>query len=548
MPAGGQYPVHGFYLIGASGAINGRTMKVHNVKIKNFMAFTDSNFKFPQEGIHNLQGRNLDVLQGGEPTSNGSGKSSLLLAVTMGLFNKVPGARIEQLNSLTTRRPFHITVDFEAKGGTYRVINDRSKLNMELYDLESGELIAAKIREVLTTIESLIGLTYKQFIAITFITPTTLVSLFTSDKSLIAQHYQLDKLDGIIAKLKEKRRLAKSEMRVVDARIQEAKSTTIGNFSVTDINTEIETLRAQLVALEDHEYKLQGEKLARNIAGSGKRLTYFEQLLHTLSQNDQLLGLDTCPTCGQKVETDSTERNRDQKLLAKGEIVELKATIREQNATLRKLREDYEVKYTSLSNQLKVSESKLITLEHIESTNSVNINALVQELKSITAHADLIGDLIKYINGGTLVLAHMQSFLLQLEDSLEKQTVAIGYPLRIKPVIDRVALSYEVRNADDQLVDISLLSGGELTTAALLVLYAFAEALYSNFGIQLPFIVLDEVFSRIDEVNIKPLTELVRKFQEITTVIVVQHHKELPDSIFDGDIVVQKLLGVAEVV
>ena len=61
----------------------------------------------------------------------------------------------------------------------------------------------------------------------------------------------------------------------------------------------------------------------------------------------------------------------------------------------------------------------------------------------------------------------------------------------------------------------------------------------------MPLLILDEALSRLDPHNIKKVKEMLDIIKQDKVVIVVQHHDELPQDIFDDVITVTKNHGIS---
>lgn len=85
-----------------------------------------------------------------------------------------------------------------------------------------------------------------------------------------------------------------------------------------------------------------------------------------------------------------------------------------------------------------------------------------------------------------------------------------------------------VRPAGKKLKRISLLSGGEKAMVALALVFAIEEVF------RIPFLMLDEVESSLDEVNLNRLIHLIKDTSKRTQVIIISHQ---PKTIEEADIV-----------
>lgn len=151
-------------------------MKILKIKIKNINSLRSEweiNFQAPP-----LSEAGLFAITG--PT--GSGKSTILDAITLALFNKIPrfesetisNTFIEKAGSILTKNETDCfaEVDYSCAKGIYRskwtiATNKRGNLranDMELIDMATSKIISFGKREVPNKNTELIGLTYDQFI------------------------------------------------------------------------------------------------------------------------------------------------------------------------------------------------------------------------------------------------------------------------------------------------------------------------------------------------------------------------------------------------
>ena len=85
-------------------------MIIKSLTLQNFQLFKDQTINFGQLNI--LQGINHDSEN---DSGNGSGKSTILNAITFCLFGSVPGINLEELVSIGETRT-EVIIEFENKG------------------------------------------------------------------------------------------------------------------------------------------------------------------------------------------------------------------------------------------------------------------------------------------------------------------------------------------------------------------------------------------------------------------------------------------------
>jgi DNA repair protein SbcC/Rad50 len=150
-------------------------MKIISLKIKNINSLKGEHYINFEDGT--LADAGLFAIVG--PT--GSGKSTILDAITLALFNKIPRIKseitktvIEQLGIIITQhcKDSFAEVIYEVKEKKYCShwsieYNRNGNLNerkQELLEAETGNIIASGIREVVSKNSEIIGLSYEQFV------------------------------------------------------------------------------------------------------------------------------------------------------------------------------------------------------------------------------------------------------------------------------------------------------------------------------------------------------------------------------------------------
>src|SRR5664280_3054266 len=94
-------------------------MIIESMVMKNFKSHRDTKLEF---------NTGISIIMGG----NGSGKSSILEAVSFALFKQHSGKKIEQLILIDRQNPagqnkMSVELEFTSNGRTYRVLRERSK-------------------------------------------------------------------------------------------------------------------------------------------------------------------------------------------------------------------------------------------------------------------------------------------------------------------------------------------------------------------------------------------------------------------------------------
>ncbi|MDM7998895.1 MAG: AAA family ATPase [Dehalococcoidia bacterium] len=108
-------------------------MILQRIRVRRFRAISDGRIIEFSPGLNIIKGSN-----------NESGKSSLRMAITKGLFQD-PDATREDVVGLTSwgaREPWEIELDFECEGGEYRVMRSLKARSSQIVDTRSSRVIA----------------------------------------------------------------------------------------------------------------------------------------------------------------------------------------------------------------------------------------------------------------------------------------------------------------------------------------------------------------------------------------------------------------------
>lgn len=248
-------------------------MKILKIKIKNINSLRSEweiNFQTPplsQAGLFAITG----------PT--GSGKSTILDAITLALFNKIPrfesdtisNTFIEKAGSILTKNETDCfaEVDYSCAKGIYRskwtiATNKRGNLranDMELIDVAANKIVSFGKREVPNKNTELIGLTYDQFIKSILLSQGEFARFLKSKKD--ERGKLLEDITGMTVyrelgkrafeKYKEKNEAIKSRIELIESEeaqlLQKEKEDELEEI-IQEMNKEIQNKESQHAALE----------------------------------------------------------------------------------------------------------------------------------------------------------------------------------------------------------------------------------------------------------------------------------------------------------
>lgn len=188
-------------------------LKIKNITIKNFMSVGNVTqaAQFDESGLTLVLGNNLDL--GGDGSRNGTGKTTLINALSYGLYgNALYNIKKDNLVNKTNNKQMLVTVDFEKDGVQYRIERGRKPNvfkflvgGMENSDTSSDEM-QGEGRLTQIAIEKILGLTHTMFkhtIALNTYTEPFLSMRANDQRDLIEQLLGITQLSQKAEILKE---------------------------------------------------------------------------------------------------------------------------------------------------------------------------------------------------------------------------------------------------------------------------------------------------------------------------------------------------------
>ncbi len=296
-------------------------MKILKIKIKNINCLRgewEINFQTPP-----LSDAGLFAITG--PT--GSGKSTVLDAITLALFNKIPRFEsetisetfIEKAGSIVTKNETDsfVEVDYRCSKGIFRskwtiATNKRGNLRkneMELVDVGTDKIIASGKRDVSNKNTELIGLTYDQFIKSILLSQGEFARFLKSKKD--ERGKLLEDITGMkvyrelgkraFEKFKEKNDAIKSKTDIIDSEeaqlLSKEKEEELDEL-IRTINIEIQNRESNRIAIEKviviknqvQSIENETENYAKEEEGINKNLKAFnEKNAQRIFKHEQLL-------------------------------------------------------------------------------------------------------------------------------------------------------------------------------------------------------------------------------------------------------------------
>ena len=515
-------------------------MTINTVKIENFLSVKYLTFDF-SNGLHLLTG------------TNGVGKSTILQAVSVGLFNKserpMPWGRIGGPGG------FKITVEFvDNSNNIITVINDRARNRFEVY--ENEELLTHQITRGLPIVAKKLDMTYHEFTILSFLTPQTISGVLTgTDSSLISKFFNLSVLSTYDKQLKEEKRILNRDKRDLESRITKSIDNS-KEYNVEELSKTLSNLKIQKMEIQDTLSSSTNITTTENaLSITCARLSELSTKLGT--ERDKLRTLESidsiCPTCGSDLSNDTTNQVAAIITLRKG----IKELTKEENSVnkemvelsthLQHLREPLEGSIKEVTERILNVEAELLAANIIDSREVEDITKLNDQLGNIENNIHIIDTTIKAIKSGEVHRTYLQTFVAVLNGNLEKLKDIVNINMTIISKIDDKGLSFSI--LDNGVYKFSDgLSAGEKVIVGLLVLSSMFTTLKETLNIDISLVLLDEAISAVSRENMEVIEKILQDLAEDRCIIITQHHDELPKSMFDYIHKVVKVDNLTEII
>ena len=534
-------------------------------------------------------GNNLDL--GGDGSRNGTGKTTLINALSYGLYgNALTNIKKNNLINKTNGKGMLVTVDFEYNGSDYRIERGRSpnvfRLMRDGHDLNVQDEAQGEMRQTQIEVDSIIGISHSMFKHIVALNTYTepFLSLRANDqREIIEELLGITELSRKADKLKDdvkdtKEQIKEEEYRlksIQDANERILKSikdierrqriwtekhqselndleSALDALSHIDIDSEIKN---QALLAEYNEKKTRLDEANRWIASINIDDAKQEKTIEKLEKEIQMLKDHKCYACGQDMHDEKQESilasKEEQKQEAAMQIIANSTQLEEHLetvASIGELGDKPTVFYDSINDAYEHQNSVRMLQEQIE-----------QKKKAEDPYEEQIKDMressleeIDYSHMNMLVsFREHQDFLMKLltnKDSFIRKKIIdqnLAYlNNRLEFYLDKLGLPHEVVFQSDLSVEITELgrdldfdnlSRGERNRLILGLSWAFRdifESLYSTINV----LFIDELIdSGMDsngvEASLAVLKKMVR--ERGRSLFLVSHREELQGRVGD---------------
>ena len=534
-------------------------------------------------------GNNLDL--GGDGSRNGTGKTTLINALSYGLYgNALTNIKKNNLINKTNGKGMLVTVDFEYNGSEYRIERGRSpnvfRLMRDGHDMNTHDEAQGEMRQTQIEVDSIIGIShamFKHIVALNTYTEPFLSLRANDQREIIEELLGITELSRKADKLKDDVKDTKEQIKEEEYRlksIQDANERILK--SIKDIErrqriwtekheTELNDLESALDALshididseiknhallaEYNEKKTRLDEANRWIASINTDDAKQEKTIEKLEKEIQMLKDHKCYACGQDMHDEKQESilasKEEQKQDAAMQILANATQLEEHLETVTSIGELGDkptVFYDSINDAYEHQNSVRMLQEQIE-----------QKKKAEDPYEEQIKDMressleeIDYSHMNMLVsFREHQDFLMKLltnKDSFIRKKIIdqnLAYlNNRLEFYLDKLGLPHEVVFQSDLTVEITELgrdldfdnlSRGERNRLILGLSWAFRdifESLYSTINV----LFIDELIdSGMDsngvEASLAVLKKMVR--ERGRSLFLVSHREELQGRVGD---------------
>jgi len=562
------------------------------IKWKNFLSTGDywNEINFLQENTNLIIG------------TNGSGKSTMLDALTFALFNK-PFRKINksQLMNTVNERDCLVELDFSVNNRDYVV---RRGMKPNIFDIEiDGNLMHRQAddrsnQKILE--ESILKVNYKSFTQIVILGSSTFVPFMqlsgTNRREVIEDLLDIRIFSAMNSLIKDKIRVKKEQIRSLDLKKDNLKDkmTMQKNFikeledrGNNDITTSKEKIN--LLISETDKYVTTNENLElevtgliedqEKVTGAGKKLLKLNNLKGKLSNKVTTLTKEhkffkdnvSCPTCTQPIEEEFrlnriTDVQTKAKELKKG-YKDLEETIKKEqdrerqfqklSKEITKLNNDISKNNTHISvnqRQIRDLESEIqTTTEQFKNRNTEheklkefksNLRDTIDELsvhREDINHHDFAYSLLKDDGVKTKIIKKYLPFInQQVNRYLQLMDFYINFTLDEE-------FKETVKSPIHEDFSYASFSEGEKMRIDLALLFTWREVARVKNSVNTNLLIMDEVFdSSLDGFGTDEFLKIIRYIIKGANIFVISHKSELNDK-FENVIQFDKIKGFSKI-
>ena len=281
---------------------------IKDLTVKNFMSVGNATqaVKFKRNDLTLVLGQNLDL--GGDDTGarNGTGKTTIINALSYALYgNALTNIRKENLINKTNAKGMMTTIEFEKDGISYKIERGRKPNVLKFFvnnqEQETTDEAQGDSRETQAEIERLLGMSHEMFkhvVALNTYTEPFLSLKAADQRTMIEQLLGITQLSEKAEALKEQTKLAKDAITAEEYRIKAVQDANlrmteqIENFKrrqgmwLKKKNEDLDSLANAYAELD--KIDIEAELLAHNnLAEYKKKKLEIDQFKNYIAQNER---------------------------------------------------------------------------------------------------------------------------------------------------------------------------------------------------------------------------------------------------------------------
>jgi DNA repair exonuclease SbcCD ATPase subunit len=565
------------------------TIKIKELTVKNFMSVGNQTqaVDFCKEQLTLVLGENLD--QGGDDSGsrNGTGKTTIINALTYALYGTaLTNIKKDNLINKINGKNMLVTLSFEKEGNKYKIERGRKPAIMKFYvndeerSHESADDSQGDMRETQKDLDDLMGMShdmFKHILALNTYTEPFLSMKANEQRAIIEQLLGITLLSEKAEALKEQVRLTKDQIYQENADIEATKKSNEKiQLSITGLETRQSAWYAQQRTDCDKITKsieeLQAVDIERELTAHAKLKIYDEQAAKIKSLNKEKATIETaliqadksvtkytkeieqlknnsCPACEQELHTHkheemsaTAEKNLADAYTYLQSLSDSYATIISELEVIGDINGRPKTYYDTLEEALK-HQNNLTSLETALGTRQQEIDPYQEQIDDLrnTALQEITWDSINNLN----VLKDHQEFLLKLltsKDSFIRKKIIdqnLAYlNNRLTFYLDKMGLPHTVVFQNDLTVEITQLgqdldfdnlSRGERNRLILGLSWSFRdvwESLYQSINL----LFIDELIDNgLDAAGVENALGVLKKMarERKKNIYLISHKDEL---------------------
>ena len=535
--------------------------------------------------------------------TNGAGKSTMLDALTFGLFNK-PFRKINkpQLVNTTNERECLVEIEFSVNSRNYLV---RRGIKPNVFDIEmNGQLLHKQAddrsnQKILE--ENILKVNYKSFTQIVILGSSTFVpfmQLTTANRrEVIEDLLDIRIFSAMNNLLKEKMRTQKEQIKSLDLKKDNLKDKmqmqknfieeleNLGKKNIDDNTAKIDNLMKEVEVyirensgLEEDVFKYTKEQ--QIVTGAGDKLVKLNNLKGKISQRVKTITKEhefftkntVCPTCTQDIE-ESFRLNKIED--AQNKAKELKEGFDELESTI-KFEQERERQFNALSQEITKLTHGISQNNTRISLNQRQIRDLEHEIQTITGQLqnrntehEKLDEFLEKLQKTFEDLSKKKEEILYFEfaysllkDDGVKTKIIKKYLPFINQQVNRYLqmmdfyINFKLDEEFNETVEspihedfsYSSFSEGEKMRIDLALLFTWREVARVRNSVNTNLLIMDEVFdSSLDGFGTEEFLKIIRFIIKDANIFVISHKDSLHDK-FESVIKFDKVKGFSRMV